>query len=51
MNVPVYFFAAKVSQPELVYVWQQATTEAKIIIFTLLIFSVVAWSVMGSKAI
>ena len=51
MNVPVYFFAAKVSQPELVYVWQQATTEAKIIIFTLLIFSVVAWSVMGSKAV
>jgi len=51
MNVPVYFFAAKVSQPELVYVWQQASTEAKIIIFTLLIFSVVAWSVMGSKAI
>ena len=51
MNVPVYFFAAKVSQHELVYVWQQATTEAKIIIFTLLIFSIVAWSVMGSKAV
>ena len=51
MNVPVYFFAAKVSQYELVYVWQQATTEAKIIIFTLLIFSIMAWSVMGSKAV
>ena len=51
MNVPVYLFAAKVSQYELVYVWQQATTEAKIIIFTLLIFSIMAWSVMGSKAV
>src|SRR5207253_5453075 len=51
MNVPVYFFAAKVTQYELVYVWQQATTEAKIIIFTLLIFSVMAWSVMASKAV
>ena len=35
MNVPVYFFAAQVSQSELVYVWHQATIEAKIIIFTL----------------
>src|SRR6266550_5664224 len=51
MNVPVYFFAAQVSQSELVYVWRQATIEAKIIIFTLLIFSIVAWSVMGSKAV
>ena len=51
MNVPAYFFAAKTTQHELVYVWQQATTEAKIIIFTLLIFSIMAWSVMGSKAV
>jgi len=51
MNVPVYFFAAQVSQSELVYVWHQATIEAKIIIFTLLIFSIMAWSVMGSKAV
>ena len=51
MNVPDYFFAAKATQHELVYVWQQATTEAKIIIFTLLIFSIMAWSVMGSKAV
>lgn len=51
MNVPVYFFAAQVSQHELVYVWQQATIEAKIIIFTLLVFSIMAWSVMGSKAV
>src|SRR5437660_5880708 len=51
MNAPLYFVAAASSQYELVYVWNQATTEAKIIIFTLLIFSIVAWSVMGSKAV
>ena len=51
MSVPVYLFAAKVSQYELVYVWQQATVEAKIIIFTLVIFSIMAWSVMASKAV
>ena len=51
MNVPAYFLAAQVSQYELVYVWRQATPEAKVIIFTLLIFSIMAWSVMGSKAV
>src|SRR3989440_8369764 len=51
MNVPVYFFAAKATQHELVYVWHQATIEAKIIIFTLLVFSIMAWSVMGTKAV
>src|SRR5881296_3641982 len=51
MSDPVYLFAAKVSQYELVYVWQQATVEAKIIIFTLVIFSIMAWSVMASKAV
>jgi len=51
MNVPVFFFAAQVSQYELVYVWHQATIEAKIIIFTLLVFSIMAWSVMGTKAV
>jgi biopolymer transport protein TolQ len=52
MNVPITFAAAGASsQFELVYVWQQATPEAKIIIFLLLIFSVIAWSVMISKAI
>jgi len=50
MSVPVYFLAAKADQYELVYVWEQATTEAKVIIFTLVIFSIVAWSVMASKA-
>jgi biopolymer transport protein ExbB/TolQ len=50
MNVPI-FFAAGSSESELVYIWSRATTEAKIIIFFLLIFSVIAWFVMISKAI
>jgi len=33
------------------YVWEQATLEAKAIIVCLLIFSIVVWSVMVSKAI
>src|SRR6516162_1043234 len=48
MNVP-FFFAAGRSQLELVYIWEQATPEAKVIIFCLLIFSVMAWFVMISK--
>jgi biopolymer transport protein TolQ len=36
---------------ELVYIWEQATPEGKAVIFCLLIFSVVAWTVMISKAI
>ena len=51
MNVPVYLFAAAARQYELVYVWHQATPEAKVIIGTLVIFSIVAWSVMASKAV
>src|SRR5471032_323840 len=39
------------NQAELIYVWRQATPEAKAIIVCLLIFSIVAWSVMVSKAI
>jgi biopolymer transport protein TolQ len=53
MNVPCFFAAAgsRSGQLELVYIWDQATPEAKIIIFFLLIFSVTAWSVMISKAL
>src|SRR6266508_4627052 len=51
MNVPVYLFAAATRQYELVYVWHQATPEGKVIIGTLVIFSIVAWSVMASKAV
>ena len=50
MNVPIIFAAGK-SQFELVYIWDQATPEAKVIIFFLIIFSVMAWFVMISKAI
>jgi len=42
MNVPILFAAGK-SQFELVYIWDQATPEARVIIFCLIIFSVVAW--------
>ena len=51
MNVPAYLFAAATRQYELVYVWHQATPEAKVIIGTLVMFSIVAWSVMASKAV
>jgi len=52
MNVPIFLAAVDRSNtPELVYVWQQATPEAKVIIFCLFIFSIIAWSVMITKAI
>jgi biopolymer transport protein ExbB/TolQ len=52
MNVP-YFFAAAgpKNQMELFYVWDQATWEGKVIIVFLAIGSIIAWSVMISKAI
>ena len=53
MNVP-YFFAAAGSESgefELLYVWDKATIEAKIIIGILIGFSILAWSVMIFKAI
>lgn len=53
MNVPVFFavIGDRSNTPELIYVWGQATPEAKVIIFCLFIFSIIAWSVMISKAI
>jgi biopolymer transport protein ExbB/TolQ len=54
MNVPLFFAAAAAkpaSQFELVYIWDKATLEAKAIIFCLALFSIIAWSVMISKAI
>jgi biopolymer transport protein TolQ len=39
------------NQAELIYVWTQATPEAKAIIACLVVFSILAWSVMVSKAI
>jgi biopolymer transport protein TolQ len=55
MNCFCFFAAAAggtASQKwELVYIWDQATLEAKAIIFLLIIFSILAWSVMITKAI
>ena len=52
MNVPIFLAAAGGSNEfELVYIWQQATPEAKIIIGVLVVFSIVAWSVMTFKAV
>jgi biopolymer transport protein ExbB/TolQ len=53
MNAPVFFAAATGpgSQAELLYIWDQATPEAKIIIVFLVLFSIMAWSVMISKAL
>ena len=48
------FFAATVgnaNKAELLYVWEKATPEAKVIIVCLVIFSITAWSVMVGKAV
>lgn len=53
MNVPEFLAAAiedRARTPQLVYLWEQASPEAKIIIFCLFIFSIVAWTVMFTKA-
>ena len=39
------------NKAELLYIWDQATPEAKVIIICLIFFSIMAWSVMASKAI
>ncbi len=51
MNAPVLLAAANANKTELVYVWEQATPEAKAIIVCLVIFSIIAWSVMIAKAL
>ena len=53
MNALLFFAAAgvKADEMELVYVWNQARPEAKIIIVLLAVFSVMAWSVMIRKII
>jgi biopolymer transport protein ExbB/TolQ len=48
MNVPIFFAAQDV---ELLYIWEKATPEGKAIIIVLVGFSLLAWSVMGAKAI
>jgi biopolymer transport protein ExbB/TolQ len=39
------------NQADTLYIWEKATPEAKVIIAFLLVFSIVVWSVMVSKAI
>jgi biopolymer transport protein TolQ len=39
------------SQSDLLYVWEQATIEAKAIIVFLIFFSIIAWSVIGYKVL
>lgn len=38
-------------QLELPYVWEHATREAQAIIVVLMVFSIIAWSIMASKAV
>ena len=53
MNAPVFLAAAaaNANESELAYVWGQATPEAKVIICVLVLFSIIAWSVMIAKAV
>ena len=53
MKAPVILAATATNgkQAELLYVWEQATPEAKVIIACLVIFSIIAWSVMIAKAL
>jgi biopolymer transport protein TolQ len=54
MNAPVFsaiIGAAASDQSELVYVVSNATIEAKVIIVFLLVFSIIAWSVMIGKVV
>jgi len=54
MNAPVILVAAataNANKAELLYVIEQATPEAKVIIFFLIAFSILAWSVMIGKAV
>jgi biopolymer transport protein ExbB/TolQ len=53
MNVPLLFAAVgnTANKAELLYVWEQATLEAKVIIVILILFSILAWTVMVFKGI
>ncbi|HPY30658.1 MAG TPA: MotA/TolQ/ExbB proton channel family protein [Verrucomicrobiota bacterium] len=53
MNAPIVFAQAvgPSNQAELIYIWNQATSEGKAIILCLVIFSIMAWSVMITKAL
>jgi biopolymer transport protein ExbB/TolQ len=54
MNIPVLLAVqpgASAHKAQLLYIWDQASPEARVIIFCLIIFSIVAWSVMIGKAL
>jgi biopolymer transport protein TolQ len=53
MNVLPMFAAVGTAsnKAELVYIWEQATPEAKVIIVILILFSILAWTVMVFKGI
>lgn len=52
MNVPCFAVVGTASnKAELLYIWEQATPEAKVIIAILTLFSIMAWSVMAFKAV
>ena len=53
MNASFFLAAASAAglEPELLFIWRQATPEAKIIIIVLGLFSIFAWSVMAAKAV
>src|SRR5258708_5904198 len=49
MNAPIFLAAAQ--KAELLYVLEQGTPEAKAIILFMVIFSIIAWTVMVGKAV
>src|SRR2546426_11819853 len=53
MNAPVFIAAAvaTANKAELLYVWEQATPEGKAVIVCLVLFSILAWTVMIGKAV
>jgi biopolymer transport protein ExbB/TolQ len=51
MNAFGILAAATSTEPELFYVWRQATLEGKAVILCLVIFSIIAWTVMIGKAL
>ena len=52
MNVPILLAAtANAKQGELPYIWDQATPEGKAVIVVLVLFSILAWTVMIGKAL
>ncbi|HUB87996.1 MAG TPA: MotA/TolQ/ExbB proton channel family protein [Verrucomicrobiae bacterium] len=50
-ELPFIVVGAASNQADIPYIWKQATPEAKAIIVFLILFSIVAWSVMTSKAL